>query len=342
MPGTDVNGALPKVSVVMPVRDGERYLALAVTSIVDQSVADWELIAIDDGSSDATLAILQRFAKADARIRVLTTSGTGIVAALNQGIAAARADLIARMDADDIAMPDRLARQIEFMDACPEIVAAGSAAIRIDGAGKETGSVAVPTDAASIAADMVRRNPFVHPTMMMRKPAVEAAGLYRSGCTYAEDYDLWLRLEEVGGLANLAEPTLRFRVHAGQTSQTKRLAQRAATALARQVALRRRNGRGEGVRMDQPLPDCCAEYLSMRVAELVPFGDKESNDLAVMLRFVHLQMPQRSVALLLKRLSGEGGLKRPWLLRLRLVAGRVRTYLVSADHSDGRHQGGDT
>lgn len=336
-----MNGVLPKVSVVMPVRNGERYLALAVTSIVEQSITNWELIAIDDGSTDATLAILQRFAKGDARIRVLTADGTGIVAALNQGIAGSRADLIARMDADDIAMPDRLARQIGFMDAHPGIGAVGSAAIRIDGAGEETGIVDVPTDAASIAAEMLRRNPFIHPTMMMRKAAVEAAGCYRSGCTYAEDYDLWLRMEEVGGLANLAGPTLRFRVHAAQTSNTKRLAQRAATALARQVALRRRSGRGEGVHMDRPMPGCCTEYLLMRVAEPVPFGESESNDVAVMLRFVHLQLPRRTVALLLKRLSGEGGLKRPWLLRLRLVAGRVGTYFVSTMHSGGRHQGGD-
>ncbi len=319
----------------MPVRNGERYLALAVASIVEQTMADFELIAIDDGSNDASLAVLQRFAAADARVRVLSTVGTGIVAALNQGIAASRAELIARMDADDIAMPDRLERQIGLMAARPDVVAAGSAALKIDSAGNETGAFAVPTDSASISAEMMLRNPFIHPTMIMRKTAVDAAGRYRPGCTYAEDYDLWLRMAEVGVLANLAEPTLRFRVHSGQTSKTKRLAQRAAAALARQVATRRRSGNGEGVDMNNSLQECCAEYLSMRADDAVLFGGKESKDIAVMLRLVHLRLPQTTMALLLKRMSEEGRLDRSWLLRMRLAAGHVKEYLFAARHRDG-------
>lgn len=307
----------------MPVRNGELFLELAVASIVAQSMPDWELIAIDDGSKDATMAILQRLSAADARIMALSSVGTGIVAALNQGIAASRAALIARMDADDIAMPDRLERQIELMSARPDLVAAGSAALTIDSAGNETGSLAAPTEAASISAEMQRRNPFIHPTMMMRNTALLAVGGYRTGCTYAEDYDLWLRMEERGALTNLAEPTLLFRVHTGQTSQTKRLAQRAATALARQAALRRRSGRSEGANLDNSLHECCAEYLAMRVSEPVEIGSNEAKDISVMLRFVHLQLPRHTVALMLKRLGGEAKDAHVWLLRTRLAWARI-------------------
>ena len=313
----------------MPVRNGGRYLELAVASIIAQTMREWELIAIDDGSTDATMSILQRFAAADGRITVLSGEGTGIVAALNQGIAASRSELIARMDADDIAMPERLARQIELMAARPDLLASGSTAIRIDTFGKVTGLFSVPTDAFAISHEMMRRSPFIHPTMIIRRGALMAAGGYRPGCAYAEDYDLWLRMEEAGLLANLAEPTLWFRVHKEQTSQTKRLAQRAAAALARQAAIRRRSGMSEGVDMDNSLQECCAGYLSMRADDPANIGDNETKDLTVMLRFMHLRLPRQTVSRLLQRLGGETRHEKLWVLRMRLASARIADMIMA-------------
>ena len=307
----------------MPVRNGAAFLGAAVESILAQSMPDWELIAVDDGSTDATLSMLQGFAAADGRITVKSSGGAGIVPALNLGIAAARAELIARMDADDIAMPSRLERQAAFMEANPGLAAAGSQAIKMDSYGKQTGLIDVPSGEEEITDQLKRRNPFIHPTMMMRKSAFLHAGGYRTGCTYAEDYDLWLRLEETGSLANLAKPTLLFREHSAQTSRKKRLAQRAASALARQLALRRRSGRGEGVTLERSLDQCCADYLSMRAAETADIGAAEAKELAVMLRFVHVRLARQTVARLVGRLCGEGGLKKGWILRLRIAFGRV-------------------
>jgi GT2 family glycosyltransferase len=319
----------------MPVRNGEPYLDFAVASIVAQTFSNWELIAIDDSSTDTTLATLQKFAASDARIRVLSSGGTGIVDALNLGVAASRADLVARMDADDIAMPDRLARQTALMAANPALAAAGSSALKIDKKGNETGLFAVPTTPAAISAEMRVRNPFIHPTMIMRKAAVEKAGIYRPGCTYAEDYDLWLRLEETGSLANFAEPTVRFRVHGAQTSKTKRLKQRAATALARQAAWRRRDNKSEGADLANTLGECCAEMLSTRADDPDKILENDGGDLAVMLRLAHMRVPKQVVATLLKRMQSEAMLKKPWLLRLRLTLSGRRNYFAMSSNRGG-------
>lgn len=314
----------PRVSVIMPVRNGGRYLKAAVDSILCQTLADIELIAIDDGSTDETQAVLQRFAESDARVTLLSTGGDGIVAALNLGVSACRAPLIARMDSDDIAMPNRLSLQVALMAANPALAGAGSQAIRINAEGREIGPFSVPADASSISDQLLLRNPFIHPTMILRKSAVGAVGGYRSCCAYAEDYDLWLRLAERGALTNLAEPTLWFREHASQTSRKKRLAQRAATALARQLAQRRREGLGEGIGQSQPMPESCAAYLVLRLADTAKIKGDEAKDLAVMLRFVHLLLPGQTGRLAAERIAREGGIKKATLLKLRLAIDRAK------------------
>ncbi len=322
--------------MVLPVRNGETYVELAVSSIISQTFQKWELIAIDDGSVDATLSILQRLAATEPRVRILATGGAGIVEALNQGILASNADLIARMDADDIALPDRLARQVNFMKENPSIVAAGGPAVKIDKAGNETGRIVVPTDASAIAEEMRWRNPFIHPTMILRKALVRQVGMYRNGCTYAEDYDLWLRLEETGALANLVEPTLLFRVHADQTSKTKRLQQRAATALARQSALRRRSGKGEGANMACALNQSCADFLLMRTGDETKITEVEAKDLSLILRFVCERLAWQTVQTLLERIQLEGKYKKSWLLRLRLTASRLLSLFNSMSATVGK------
>jgi hypothetical protein len=205
----------PPLSVLMPVFDGDRYLAGALNSVLAQSFADFELVAVDDGSHDGSLATLERFASRDDRIRVLARPHRGLVAALNDGLDACRGRLIARMDADDLCHPERFHRQIERMEAEPGLIALGTQAALIDADGRPLGRFVVPPGHDDIEAQhLTGCSSIHHPSVMMRATAVRKVGGYREHCFPAEDFDLWLRLGETGRLANLAEPlvTLRLRL----------------------------------------------------------------------------------------------------------------------------------
>src|SRR5712691_9539656 len=148
----------PAISVIMPVRNGAEWLAEAVASVRAQDFGDFEFLIVDDGSDDGTAAVLSGFAAVDRRIRLLHQAPQGIVAALNNAIAAARAPYVARLDADDRAKPDRLGRQLAFMQAHPEIGLLGTFAETIDAAGNVTGRLAPPTDGARLAHVLSRTN----------------------------------------------------------------------------------------------------------------------------------------------------------------------------------------
>lgn len=227
----------PAVSVVMPVRDGARHAEEALASILRQGFRDFECIVCDDGSADATPAILARIAAADRRVRVLRLPRAGIVAALNAGLAAARAPWVARMDADDIAAPDRLERQMAAAALHPDAAAIGSA-WRVIGPGGALRRVIVPPlEPDAIAAALMRHNPLAHPTMLLRRDAVCALGGYRAAFRGAEDYDLWLRLAERHPLRAVPEVLLDYREHAGQAAwrevEHRVLAELGARAAAR-------------------------------------------------------------------------------------------------------------
>ena len=218
--------AAPRVSVVMPVRDGERFLPEAIDSVLGQSLKDLELLAVDDGSRDASPAILARYAAADGRVRVLSCPSRGLVDALNAGIADARSPYVARMDADDVSEPDRLARQIALMDAQPDLALVGSAATLVDERGRSVGRVAPPISHDAIVAQLRTHNALVHGTVVFRRAAWSAAGGYDASARLVEDYDLWCRLLAHGRLAGVAEPLYRLRLHTGSVS---------ARALAKQL-----------------------------------------------------------------------------------------------------------
>lgn len=325
MSGADkVTDAPPALSVVMPVRNGAAYLGLAVQSVLDQTFADFEFIIIDDGSTDATPSLLSALAKKDTRIRVLRTSGEGIVAALNLGFRTARGELIARMDADDISLPLRFAVQVAALRTMPQLVALGGSAITIDTHGIETGQMTVPADAPAAMAELLRHNCFLHPTMILRRNAVVTAGLYRPACIYAEDYDLWLRLSEVGEMANLQEPLIKFRLHAQQTSKTKRLMQRAATAFARQLAVRRRSGHGEGIEMTLPLHSALEIFLRRRSEGQKEMERPERKDIEIILREMHNRLDAGLVMKLVRLLRSGDSLRGSLLLRLKLALTKRR------------------
>lgn len=201
----------PAISVILPVYNAERYLTTALQSVLDQTLRDFEVIAIDDGSTDGSLAILNSLAAGDERVRVISRPNQGLVATLNEGIEAARGACIARMDADDICMPQRFERQWQRLQAEPGLVAVGSRVLAIDPDDQVLGIEPLPLTHEKIdRAHLDGQSTICHPAVMMRAEAVRAVGGYRE-LVPVEDFDLWLRLAEVGRLANLDEPLLKYR-----------------------------------------------------------------------------------------------------------------------------------
>lgn len=237
----------PTVSVLLPVRNGAAFLRAACDSVLAQQGVTLELLVVDDGSTDATPEILR--ALAEPRLRVIRQAGQGLtgqglVAALNRGLAEARAPLVARLDADDLALPRRLALQAAHLAAHPRIVVLGSAWQVIDAAGRPHGVAHPPCDAAAVRDELGRRNCLAHPAVMFRRDAVLAAGGYRAAFEGAEDYDLWLRLSERHDLENLPQPLLAYREHPGQGTR-QRLEQGILAEIGALAAWRRRRDGGE-------------------------------------------------------------------------------------------------
>jgi glycosyltransferase involved in cell wall biosynthesis len=194
----------PAVSVVMAVFDGASWVGAAVESLLTQTLTDLEVIVIDDGSTDTTPEMLA--AVHDSRLRVQRQERAGLTRSLVRALDLARAPLVARLDADDLSLPERLARQRQFLDANPQVGLLGTGAREIDFEGHEVAIVRPPADDAAIRRALIRENPFVHSTVMMRRSALERAGGYDPAFPVAQDYDLWLRMARVTLLANLPEP----------------------------------------------------------------------------------------------------------------------------------------
>lgn len=237
---------MPKISVIMPVHDAGRFLEPALDSILRQSLSDFELICVDDGSTDGSVDVLERKAHGDARLVVLRQAHGGIVAALNAGIAVARAELIARMDSDDLAAPERLERQAAYLDRHQELALVGSAYQIIDEHDRPQAVVRPPVAPDAVRSALAKGNCLAHPTVMMRRAALEAVsggkGPYRRVFRYAEDYDLWLRLSERAPLGNLPDVLLRYR-RRFDAVRFEQIAQQVRSTLAAQrVAEARRAG----------------------------------------------------------------------------------------------------
>jgi glycosyltransferase involved in cell wall biosynthesis len=206
----------PTVSVVMPVYNAERYVAQTMDSILGQTFGDFEFIVIDDGSKDGSLAVLQEYARRDPRIRLISRPNTGYVRALNEGLGLVRGKYLARIDADDLAHPDRFRLQVARMDAEPELVALGSCALAIDEDGRPLGAYDNPLTHEEIERNHLAGHSSIHhPAVMMRPEAVNRVGGYRTQFMPCEDFDLWVRLGEVGRLANLPERLLTKRLMVG-------------------------------------------------------------------------------------------------------------------------------
>jgi glycosyltransferase involved in cell wall biosynthesis len=219
----------PRVSVLLPVHNGERFLEETLRSISAQTYEDLELVVVDDGSTDDTQPILSRYAALDPRLRVVHQVKAGISAALNTGLAACRGELVARIDADDVMIRERVATQVAFLDAHPELGFCGSSVELMDARGRTFGhhSSGLHHLAHLDRAVTERRGfAYTHPSVMYRRDDVVAAGGYRASYEPCEDLDLFLRLIDTGrpGL-DLPQPLVRYRQHSGSLSAGNALAQ---------------------------------------------------------------------------------------------------------------------
>jgi glycosyltransferase involved in cell wall biosynthesis len=234
----------PPVSVILPVYDGEKYLAQAIDSILAQTFQNFEFLIIDDGSTDRSLEIIEGYARRDTRIQVTSRANRGLIATLNEGIALARGEYVARMDADDVALPERLQRQVEFLAAHPRCVLVGASFVYIDSSGNEGRAHHCFINDLTIRHALPVEGCVLHPVAMFRRSAVVGVGGYKADYVAAEEYDLWHRLAHVGELTNLPEPLLYYRewdqrVSARHAAVQRRVAERIRDEIWNDPALSR-------------------------------------------------------------------------------------------------------
>jgi glycosyltransferase involved in cell wall biosynthesis len=232
-------GNAPAVTVLMAVRNGERHLRPAVESVLDQSFEDFEFLIVDDASVDTTLAVVKSYD--DPRIRLVENPDhRGLAASLNRGIGLARGRYLARMDADDVSAPERLERQVAFLDAHPQCALVATYARKIDASGSEVGVAHTPLSSEDIRQLLRRGNCITHGTVMARTEALRRVGSYDPAMERSQDYDLWLRLSEEFDLGTLPEYLYSWREHEASISGRHLAEQDRYAALARQRALSRR------------------------------------------------------------------------------------------------------
>ena len=230
----------PRISVVLPVYNGARYVAGAIESVLAQTCREFELLVIDDGSTDSTVRVVRSFG--DPRIRVVSRPHEGLVATLNAGLAEAAGDYIARQDADDCSLPQRFERQAAFLDAHPAVCLVGAHCEMVDERGRLVKTELPPADHDHLVRLLERLNCFSHGSVMFRRACALDAGGYRAVMRHVEDYDLWLRMSERWRIGVTPEVLYRWRAHAGNITARHCLEQERQACVAKICARRRRSG----------------------------------------------------------------------------------------------------
>jgi hypothetical protein len=216
--GSSEGPATPRVSVVMAVCDGERFVAEAIESLRSQTLRDFELIVVDDGSTDSTPRIVAALAAEDDRILLQVRPHLGYPAALNAGWQAARGEYVGILDADDLAEPARLERQLHHLERNPEVGVVGGALLLVTADGRPFYIAAYPVSPAEAREALKSRSPLGHTAALARRSVLEEVGGYRTMFPLAEDYDLWLRISARYAVANLPDIVGRYRIHGGNGS----------------------------------------------------------------------------------------------------------------------------
>jgi len=203
----------PRVSVIMPVYNADFFLGQAIESILGQTFTDFEFVIVDDGSRDRSWEIIEAYARADARIRAFRNAENfKLSKTLNRAIEASRGEYLVRMDSDDVSMPERLAIQVAFMDANPEVGVSGGTMQIINEQDKRIGVRRYYATDAEIRAHLFRFSPFSHPTIILRHAVLDKAGGYEHCFNPAEDYELYFRLGRISKFGNVPQTLLRYRV----------------------------------------------------------------------------------------------------------------------------------
>ena len=223
-----MSNSFPLISVIMPVYNCERFLAIAIDSILLQTYTNFELIIIDDCSTDSTPKILESYK--DSRVRAIRNAeNLGVTKSLNLGVSLSNGELMARMDADDISLPDRFKEQVEFMEKHTEIGVLGTQCLVIDDNGKITSNLRKPVKSEEIFYLFPYFCPIAHPSVMIRKEIFNEIQ-YSSDLPCAQDYDLWGKLLYTAKFANLSDVFLHYRVHDKQISNVKTNLQRSISS----------------------------------------------------------------------------------------------------------------
>jgi GT2 family glycosyltransferase len=211
----------------MSVHNGGHFLRDAVESILGQTFANFEFLVIDDGSTDGSGVLLERFAQRDHRVRVVHQENAGLTRSLNRGLALARGDFIARMDADDVSERNRIQAQLDFLRSHTEITVLGTSDKVIDGAGRTLTEERRPRDPQVVRWAMSYGCALCHPSVIFRRRAIQAVGGYGPGFRYAQDYDLWTRLVMKGTkMSSIPECLVRYRISGSNISVARKQEQR--------------------------------------------------------------------------------------------------------------------
>lgn len=241
----------PKISVIMAVYNGERYLCQAVESIIDQTFSDFEFIIVDDGSTDGTWDILTEYANRDQRIVLVSNKeNIGLTKSLNKGLALAQGEYVARQDADDVSLPKRFEKQVELLDKQPEVVLISCDIELINAEGCFVGKHQRACDPDLVAWYLLFHNRLAgHSQVMFRQKSAMNLGGYSEIYRCSQDYELWCRLVKVGKIAILPEVLLQQRIHRKSISAEKKLEQEAYTL----IQVRQNIGQliGEEIRLEE-------------------------------------------------------------------------------------------
>jgi glycosyltransferase involved in cell wall biosynthesis len=215
---------MPKISVIMPVYNGEKYLEESISSVLSQTCNDFEFIIIDDGSADNTLKIVESFS--DERIKLVKLEHSGIVKALNKGLEIAKGEYIIRTDADDVSLPERFEELFNYIFNTKDVVLCGSWADLINEKGEHVGEMKYPpVENNDIKTRMFLSCPFIHPSVIFSREKALKIGGYRN-YKHVEDYEFWTRLLKEGKGHNLPKKLLKYRIHPHQVTKINSLLKR--------------------------------------------------------------------------------------------------------------------
>jgi hypothetical protein len=264
----------PLVSVAMVVCNVDRFLTESIESILHQSFTEFEFIIVDFGSTDRSKSIISGYAAQDSRLKFHEIPHCGLAEARNAACSLAQGKYIAVMDADDIALPNRLSAELDFMEKHPDVGVVGGSTEWIDATGRGWGIHECPIEDCEIKSALLEYHPFFHPALLIRTQAFRLVGGYRSAFAPAEDYDLTTRISERCKCANLKQVVLQYRIHTHQLSLQKRKQQTLGKLAAQASALSRRSG-------NQDPFDTVAEITPAVLAELGVAHPKQQREAAL-------------------------------------------------------------